>query len=173
MRPFTRPAVVALGLLLAGNAHAQGLDMSGMVANELAFQQQFYGLVQNTVGQLYAQCQRWRAATEDYRSQCPQLASPFNAATIAQSNREASQAWDGYNQAWHQNSARTTAAIDRYGEQAILGQAPHVDPTTGQTYTVPNGYNHYWTDNHGQVWGTQTYTPPDYQSWYRPLYPSD
>ncbi|HMN81755.1 MAG TPA: hypothetical protein PKA20_17785 [Burkholderiaceae bacterium] len=42
-----------------------------------------------------------------------------------------------YNAAWHQNQAVMSAAMSRYSEQAIRGNAPYVDPRTGATTQLP------------------------------------
>lgn len=41
------------------------------------------------------------------------------------------------NAGWADTSARTSAAIGRYSEQAIRGNAPYVDPRTGATTQLP------------------------------------
>lgn len=61
-------------------------------------------------------------------------------------------------------------AVGRYSQQAILGQSDYVDPD-GYGYTLPDGSNHYWVDNAGNTYGTQTYAPPDYQNGYHILTP--
>ena len=158
-----------LASALAGEARAQFMDMSGMITQNLMFDQMMEQQAAQIARQWYEDVQAYRRATGDYTT--PAL-SGFNAYTLSQANRETSQAYDAYNQSWHQNSQAMGAAVSRYSEQAILGQQTYVDPN-GTTYTLPNGYNHYWSDMEGNTYGTNTYTPPDYQNWYHVLEPVD
>jgi hypothetical protein len=67
-----------------------------------------------------------------------------------------------YNAGWADNSARTSAAMGRYSEQAIRGNSPQIDPGTGRTIQLPyylpqgqtvtyNGYT-YAQDAQGTYW---------------------
>ncbi len=47
------------------------------------------------------------------------------------------QGYDAYNQQWWQNQQRQSAAVGRYTTEAIRGQAPYVDPRTGQSVLLP------------------------------------
>lgn len=47
------------------------------------------------------------------------------------------QGHQAYNQQWWQNQQRQSAAVGRYSTEAIRGQAPHVDPRTGQSVLLP------------------------------------
>jgi hypothetical protein len=60
--------------------------------------------------------------------------------------------------------------VARYSQHAIRGEQTFHDPW-GTAYTLPQGSNHYWVDNSGATWGTDTYAPPDYHTWYHPLTP--
>lgn len=75
-----------------------------------------------------------------------------------------------YRRGMYDNSGRTDAALERYGQGAIRGNVAQVDPRTGQTtwlpYDVPNNsgfaYNgqYYWRNERGYfVWDNSNWVP--------------
>ncbi len=50
-----------------------------------------------------------------------------------------------------------------------LGITTVTDNVTGTSHTVSNDYNQYWTRPDGAIQGTNTDTPPDYSSGWRPM----
>jgi hypothetical protein len=157
-----------LASAITGQAQAQFMDMSGMIMSNLMFDQMMQQQAAAAAQQWYDNVQAYRRATGDYTT--PAL-SGFNAQTLSAANQATSQAYDAYNQSWHQGSQAMSDAVSRYG-QAILGQQTYADPN-GTTYTLPNGANHYWADLQGNTYDTNTYAPPDYQNWYHQLEPAD
>ena len=99
-----------LASALAGEARAQFMDMSGMITQNLMFDQMMEQQAAQIARQWYEDVQAYRRATGDYTT--PAL-SGFNAHTLSQANRETSQAYDAYNQSWHQNSQAMGAAVSR------------------------------------------------------------
>ena len=76
-----------------------------------------------------------------------------------------------YNAGWAANQARTSAALSRYSEQAIRGNAPYVDPHTGATtqlpYYLPPGQTY---NNGGTIYAQDqqgTYYRRDGNAWTR------
>lgn len=166
----SKTTIAAAALVLAtlgGAAKAQDMDLSGLMMQNLMFDQMMAQQAAAYAQQWYDNVQAYRQATGDYSTP---IYSGFNAQTLSQANQATSQAYDAYNQSWHQNSQAASDAVGRYSQQAILGQSDYVDPN-GYGYTLPNGSNHYWVDNQGQTYGTDTYAPPDYQNWYHELTP--
>ena len=77
----------------------------------------------------------------------------------------------GYVQSQEQNSNAALGAVENWDNSVILEQQPMVDPN-GKGYTVPNGSNYYWVNpNTSDVYGTDTYNPPDYSNPYQQLTP--
>ena len=51
----------------------------------------------------------------------------------------------------------------------MLGNQRVYDDAMGKEYSVPAGANYYWLNQQGQIVGTPTSDPPDYQNNYTPL----
>jgi hypothetical protein len=65
------------------------------------------------------------------------------------------------NSTFQSNSDVKDRAMHNYSN-AILGVEDVYNPDTGESYQVPSGSNHYWTDSYNII-GTQTDVPPTYQ----------
>jgi hypothetical protein len=64
----------------------------------------------------------------------------------------------------NQRYAATTAAKDVSNQawsDAMLGIHRVQNPATGETYEVPNNYQYWWVDPHGNLAGTSTLTNPN------------
>lgn len=140
-RTFLCLVVVLAGSLSAGQASAQGfsMDMSQMVQNELNFQNQFYS---------YVHRRSWELAREIPNDQ----PLPFNAMTISRSVSEGMRAFEGYNQAWHNNSNRQLEAVERWTDGAINGVSPYANPYTGETYNLPYVPDAYHVGPYGYIY---------------------
>jgi hypothetical protein len=160
-------AATALLATLGGEARAQYLDLSGIMMQNMMFDRMMDQFAVDAAQAWYDSVQAYRRATGDYTTP---FYSGFNAQTLSQANQGVSQAWDSYNQSWHQNSQAQSDALARYSQYAIRGEQTFQDPW-GTSHTLPLGSNHYWIDNSGTTWGTDTYTPPDDHNWYHPLTP--
>ncbi|MGA2991433.1 MAG: hypothetical protein ABSD88_13225 [Candidatus Korobacteraceae bacterium] len=68
---------------------------------------------------------------------------------------------------WEQRNKIHDAAMER-DTQARRGTAIAEDPITGP-HTVSNQYNYMWTRPDGSIVGTNTATPPDYNSGWRQM----
>ncbi len=64
-----------------------------------------------------------------------QQQSNFNA--LQQANRSVQQGYDSYNQSWQSNSLATDRVMQRYGNEAIGGNAYYTNPYSGETYNLP------------------------------------
>jgi hypothetical protein len=160
-------AASALLATLGSEARAQSMDMSDLMMQNFAFDQMMEQQAAAVAQAWYDNVQAYRQATGDYTTP---FYSGFNAQTLSQANQATSRAYDGYNQSWHQSSQAQSDAVARYSQHAIRGEQTFHDPW-GTAYTLPQGSNHYWVDNSGATWGTDTYAPPDYHTWYHPLTP--
>lgn len=69
---------------------------------------------------------------------------------------------------WDQNQQVNGDLSQRWSD-AMLGNQRLYDESIGKEYNVTSGSNYYWVDNTGNVVGTNTETPPDYQKDYRLL----
>jgi len=78
-------------------------------------------------------------------------------------NATVQQGHASYNAGWAQNSARQSAAVANYTNQAIRGVAPYVDPASGRSTMLP----HYLPA--GQVYqsGGNTYAQDPSGNYYR------
>ncbi len=133
--------LVIVGLVISlqqGTAQAQFLDMSQMVQNELAFQRQFY----NWAWQGSVQAARHHRMTGE--------PIPFNAATLAESNRQTQQAYAAQNQQWYVNSARQSQAMNRFSNEAIRGNGPY-QGSDGNLYNLPWTHSQYHINQYGQA----------------------
>ena len=79
--------------------------------------------------------------------------------------------YSSYNQGWANNSARQSAAVANYTNQAIRGVGPYSDPSTGRTtmlpHSIPAGQAYY---SGGQVYAQDpqgTYWRQDNNGWVR------
>src|SRR5690606_16717483 len=105
------PFVLALaftGLFNGAPARAQFMDLSHIVQQNIAFDQQF----EQNVGRISWELARMIPDDEPL---------PFNAMTISKSVSEANHAWSGYNQMYHNWSDRQLGAVDRWIDGAIRG----------------------------------------------------
>ncbi|MCK8784071.1 hypothetical protein M0638_06720 [Roseomonas sp. NAR14] len=90
-------------------------------------------------------------------------------------NRTVQEGFASYNDGARANGARTDAAIGRYADEAIRGQAPYVDPRTGATVMLPYAAAPGRPFEQG---GTTYVQAPDgtYRQWqgqgWVPLYPA-
>jgi hypothetical protein len=70
----------------------------------------------------------------------------FNGLQIA--HRTVQSGYDSYNAGSRLNSDRAAAAVERFSNTAILGNAPYINPITGATtmlpYSLPVGQNYTW-----------------------------
>lgn len=144
-------AAAALMTLVHGQrSHAQefpGLGVGNMWANELAFQNQFYN---------WAAAGSWELAKQIPNNE----PLPFNAMTIFNSNNAANQAFQGFANNWHTNSANTMGAIERWNLGAIQGVAPYQNPYGGTTYNLPYGPEGYEMTAPGYMYqGVNPYNP--------------
>lgn len=69
---------------------------------------------------------------------------------------------------WDHNQQVQDGLSQRWSD-AMLGNQRLYDDSIGREYTVAAGSNYYWVDNSGNVVGTNTDNPPDYQNNYRLL----
>ncbi len=75
---------------------------------------------------------------------------------IAQANNDIS---NTINQVWA-NKQASEDEISRRQENATLGTVDVVDPGTNETFKIDNSSNYYWTDNQGNIVGTDISTSP-------------
>lgn len=68
-----------------------------------------------------------------------------------------------YNSGWANNQARTSAALSRYSNQAIRGNAPYVDPHTGATTQLP----YYLPPGQHYTYNGTTYAQDQQGTYYR------
>lgn len=141
--------------ILAGadRAHAQFLDMSRMIQNELNFQNMFYPWAwQGSV--------RAALATPNHPG-----ALPFNAGTISNSINQSNRAFDGYVQQLRANGRRGDRAMHNWGN-AQRGFWDYYDPPAATMYQLPYSHNAYHVDRGGYVhpgpvpqggWGDNVY----------------
>lgn len=149
----------------AGTADAQTLnmDLSPLVQHNAALWNQSMIDAKRVADNYFNDVQRFRQQT-GYTGPMP---SPVSTADLMRSNREMQQAFDSSNAAWHNNSARTSAAVDRWVIGAIRGQGTYYNPSTGQQYQLPWTHNQYHTNQWGQAvpgpapngWTTNNFYP--------------
>jgi hypothetical protein len=159
--------LVLFGLVTPAPAQTLNMDMSWAIQQQQMCWDQGMLAAQMAAQNYLAQVQAYRAAT-GYTGPMP---SPVSTAQLQQSIQGMNQAFDDYNQSWYANSAAQSAAIENHCNQAILGQQNYLNPYTGDTYTLSNQSNFQWVDPSGCTLGTETFTPPDYQSTWTPLEP--
>ena len=133
--------LVIASVFVLGNvsvARAQNLDLSHIVAANLAFDQQFNQLA----WKLSLEAARWHRETG--------TPIPFNAMTLNQSNRELQKTYDSYNRQAQINSNRTSQAISNWTNGAIRGNGLYQAPN-GATYNLPWTHNQYHINQYGQA----------------------
>ena len=154
MKRIALKTLATLGLLAGAslNANAQGFDMS-MVANELQFQDQFYDWA-------------WQGSVALAQQIPNDQPLPFNAMTISNSLSGDMRAFEQSANQWHVNSARSSAAMDRYSLGAVRGNWVYQNPYGyGQTYELPY-QGSYWQDQGGYIY--DSYQP--YRTELQPTY---
>jgi hypothetical protein len=65
----------------------------------------------------------------------------------------------------------TTDITSQAWSEAMLGTTQAEDPDTGTTYTVPNNFQYWWVDPHGNLVGTTTDTNPNIDQGFKLLKP--
>jgi len=78
------------------------------------------------------------------------------------------QANEGINQSYW-NAQHTYDRLSEERSDAMLGRQRLYDDSLGKVYDAPAGANYYWANQQGQIFGTETDQPPDYQNNYTPL----
>ncbi|MGH8504150.1 MAG: hypothetical protein ACREVE_17175 [Gammaproteobacteria bacterium] len=115
----------------------QGKFVGGLVAANLAFDQQFDQWAIQGVNDLYNSWQQWRVENNYW--------GPVNwgaptTQDLINSNGELQQAYAAYNQSWLANQATSSELANQFS-QYILGTGTFLDPTTGQSFVGWNGAN--------------------------------
>jgi len=154
---LVRPIAFAfcLSLLAASSAFAQWgydapmappMDMSALIGRQVGLQAWGDQMVRDVARKYYDDVQIFRQQT-GYTGPMP---SPVSTAQLQQSVRALQGQYGRNNAAWHDQSRRTTAAMDRYAVEAIRGQGSFINSMTGQTVVLPWGPNSYMQGSHGQ-----------------------
>jgi hypothetical protein len=91
------------------------------------------------------------------------IPGPVSAADVSRSISEMNDAFQRYNDSWHQTSARQSAALERWST-AFRGDWYYTNPQTGQTVTLPYAANSYTYDPQsgyvpGYNYGGNSFTP--------------
>lgn len=60
-------------------------------------------------------------------------------AASQEANRTVQQGFDSYNQGYWNNQQTNAQIFNRYSNEAIMGNAPYVNPETGERYNLPYG----------------------------------
>ena len=141
-------AVVAMGS--TGLLPAQGppMDMSGLVNQNVAFDQMMQQQAADFATQWYNDAQAYRART----GYTGPINSGFNASTLNAANLATSTAFYDYNQSWWNNQQTINQSMNNYS-QAYRGYADYTG-LGGQTYDLPYGHD-YYQDTGGYVYQAQ------------------
>jgi hypothetical protein len=126
-----------------------------MMAQNIAFDQQMEQQAADFANQWYWDVQRYRAQT----GYTGPIQSGFNASTLSAANQANMAAFDSYNQSWWNNTQTIDNTLTNYSNTAVLGNAHHSDPHSGQVYNLPYGPDQYWINNQGYHTGTSYQDP--------------
>lgn len=130
--------LVGVSMAAAGQkAQAQHLDLSALVNANLNADQQFFKWA-------------WQRSVELGR-QIPPGQLPFNAMTLSQANRDAANAWGGYNAQWHANQARLGQTFNNLSD-ANRGLGYYHNPHSGQLHQLPWTHNNYHMTPNGYIY---------------------
>lgn len=160
---IARLAALSLGtaVLLPSLSHAQNMDMSWAIRSQMNLWNQGQAAAYAAANQYYQYMQKLRAM--GYTG--PSLPTGVTNESLRASINGAKQAGESYIASMQANSARTSAAIDKWTTGAVRGQAAYVDPNTGATTMLPYysspgqvqniggaGGNYYTQDAQGTYW---------------------
>ena len=171
---------VRAATVLAGSATGQGMGMwfiselDGFMAADPS-QAAIARYVMNSMVGSYKTDPQWEArqaqSTRDVTGAVTRAQDQM-AATIAENGRRQAQAQAQTSQdimsGWEARN-KVMDGIAQRGSDVRRGTTTATDDYTGTSHTVSNDYNYYWTRPDGTVQGTNTYTPPDYNSGWRPM----
>lgn len=157
-------ALIAIGSVGQVSAQFPPMNMSGMVNQNIAFDQMMNQQAINYANQWYDDVQAYRART----GYTGPINSGFNASTLSAANAANSAAFDSYCQGWNNNQQIIDQTMTNYS-QAYRG---HSNYTGSQDYVheLPYGYD-YYQDAGGYVYQAQpgTWVNPGY---YTPMTPN-
>ena len=171
---------VRASTVLAGSATGQGMGMwfiyelDGFMAADPSQAAIARYVMNNMVGS-YKTDPQWEArqaqTTRDVTGAVTRAQEQM-AATIAENGRRQAQAQAQTSQdimsGWEARN-KVRDGIAQRDSDVRRGTTTATDDYTGTSHTVSNDYNYYWTRPDGTVQGTNTYTPPDYNSGWRPM----
>jgi hypothetical protein len=171
---------VRASTVLAGSATGQGMGMwfiyelDGFMAADPS-QAAIARYVMNSMVGSYKTDPQWEArqaqTTRDVTGAVTRAQEQM-AATIAENGRRQAQAQAQTSQdimsGWEARN-KVMDGLAQRDSDVRRGTTTATDDYTGTSHTVSNDYNYYWTRPDGTVQGTNTYTPPDYNSGWRPM----
>ena len=167
---------VRASTVLAGSATGQGIgvwfvmELTGFLADPSEAAEARYVL--NTIAGSFQIDPQWEArqaqTTRDVTGAVTRAQHQMSA-VIAQNARQQAQSnqidvmsgWEARN--------KTMDKVMQRDSDTRLGITTVTDDYTGASHTVSNDYNQYWTRPDGAIQGTNTSTPPDYSSGWRPM----
>lgn len=150
-----------LALVLAAHpASAQTLDMdmSWALQNQMQYQAMADSYAQAAAQEWLRQVWAYRMAT----GYTGPIQAPVSQQSLQNSIQGWNQAFDSYVDSVQNNSAAMDQAAFNYSNHAILNQGGYLNPSTGETYTLPDFYPHWWQYPDGTLVPTQTWDPPTY-----------
>ncbi len=166
---------VRASTVLAGSATGQGIgiwvamEVTGFLADPSEAAMARYIL--NTMAGSFQLDPQWEArqarTTRDVTGAVTRAQQQM-AAVIAQNARQQSQSSHIDVMSGWENKNKVMDGVMQRDSDARLGITTVTDDVTG-SHTVSNDYNYYWTRPDGTIRGTNTDTPPDYSTGWRPM----
>jgi hypothetical protein len=163
MKTFSLAAACLFSFVAIQSSQAQDYSwgLGDIVQQNIAFD----AMAQQRAAEIAQQFLRDRTAYRMQTGDWGYIPGPVSAADVSRSIGEMNDAFQSYNDSWHQTSARQSAALDRWST-AFRGDWYYTNPYSGQTVTLPYTSNSYSYDPQagyvpGYTTGGNNFTPSD------------
>jgi hypothetical protein len=131
----------ALALIAVVSIPAQFMDMSGLVAANMAFDQRMQQQAADFSYQWFLEAQRYRAQT----GYTGPILSGFDASTLSAANARTMAAYQDYNRSAAANSAATDQTLWNHSN-TYRGNALYQDPYTGSVHNLSYQPDIQWSN---------------------------
>lgn len=141
-----------MGLCSVDHAQAQMMPnwsagMNQMIQQNMAFDAQMHQAAINAANQFFQDRMQYRMQTGDWGY----LPAPVTPGQLSQSIAGMNAAFDDYNNAMMDNSARQDAAVGRWITGAVRDQWYYQSPETGHMQTLPH-YSDVYNVQNGEIY---------------------
>jgi hypothetical protein len=152
MKTFAIATVCLVGFFASNNARAQSLGLGDIVQQNLAFD----AYARQQAGEIAQQflTDRWNYRVQN--NDWGYIPGPVSPMDVSRSIGELNRTYENNNAAWHENSQRIDAALDRW-HTAFRGDWYYADPDTGNMQVLPYTVDSYTSGPWGYTY--EGYTP--------------